>query len=80
MSVAILTKDQSFVLVTAGALLGLYSDVLSDFEVETVAAVSGRWLRTPEVAISTPAEFAVVEEAVAAMRAHARRPIVKAAA
>lgn len=80
MSAAILTKDQSFVLVTAGALLGLYSDVLSDFEVETVAEVSRRWLRTPEVAISTAAEFSVVEDAVAAMRAHARRPIVKAAA
>lgn len=80
MSVAILTKDQSFLLVTAGALLGLYSDVLSDFEVETVAEVSRRWLRTPEVAISTPSEFTVVEDSVAAMRAHARRPIVKAAA
>ena len=80
MSAAILTQDQSFVLVTAGALLGVHSGVLSDFEVETIAEVSDRWRRTPEVAISTAAEFAVVEQAVAAMRAHARRPIVQAAA
>lgn len=76
---SVLTRDQSFILVSAGALLGFHADVLSDFEVETVAEVSRRWLRTPEVAISTAAEFAVVEEAVAAMRAHARRAIVRAA-
>lgn len=77
---SVLTNDQSFILISAGALLGHYAHVLSDFEVETIAEVSRRWLKTPDVAISTDAEFAVVETAVAAMRAHARRPIVKAAA
>ncbi len=75
-----LTRDQSFVLISAGALLAFHADVLSDFEVETIAEVSRRWLKTPDVAISTDAEFAVVEAAVAAMRAQAGRPVVKAAA
>lgn len=75
-----LNQDQAFVLISAGALLGHYAHVLSDFEVETIAEVSRRWLKTPEVAISTPAEFAVIEEAVAAMRSYARRPIAQVAA
>jgi hypothetical protein len=75
----VLTKDQAFVLISAGALLGHCAEILSDFEVETIAEVSRRWLKAPEVAISTPAEFAVIEDAVAAMRAHARRPIARAA-
>ena len=77
---SVLTNDQSFVLISAGALLSHYAHVLSDFEVETIAEVSRRWLKTPDVAISTDAEFAVIEGAVAAMRAEAGRPIVKAAA
>jgi hypothetical protein len=76
--VTVLIRDRSFVLTSAGALLGFHASVLSDFEVETIAEVSRRWLLAPDVAISTDAEFAVVEQAVAAMRAHARRPIAAA--
>jgi uncharacterized membrane protein len=74
------TNDPSFILISAGALLAHYAYVLSDFEVETIAEVSRRWLKTPDVAITTDTEFAVIEAAVAAMRAEARRPIEKAAA
>lgn len=68
-------------LISAGALLGWYSDALSDFEVETIATIAGRWLEHRSQTVLTAAEWAVVEASVEAsveaMRAVARRPLVE---
>lgn len=79
-TISAVVDDQAFILISAGALLGHYASALSDFEVETIAEVSRRWLRNPDVAVGTEAEFLVIRDAVMAMRAVARRPIMKAAA
>jgi hypothetical protein len=68
-----LTADQEFALISAGALLGWYAHVLSDFEVETIAVVSERWLAQRAATLLTAGEWRVVEDAVAAMRAAAPR-------
>ena len=76
----VVLAEHTWVITSAGALMGQASAILSDFEVETIATVSKRWLDQPNDAVSTDAEFAVVEGAVAAMRAYVRRPIVRSAA
>lgn len=77
MSAAQINGDQEFMLISAGALLGWYSDALSDFEVETIATIAGRWLKHRSQTVLTAAEWAVVEASVEAMRAVARRPLVE---
>lgn len=76
MSAAQITDDQAFLLISAGALLGWYAYVLSDFEAETLAEVASRWLEHRSRTVLTAAEWAVVEEAVEAMRAASRRPVL----
>jgi uncharacterized protein (DUF1778 family) len=66
-----LTPDQEFALISAGALLGWYAEALSDFEVETIAEVAERWLAQRCATVLTAAEWQVVDDAVAAMRAAA---------
>lgn len=80
MNAAQITDDQAFLLISAGALLGWYAHVLSDFEAETIAEVAGRWLAHRSQTVLTAAEWAVVESAVEAMRAVAHRPVLVRAA
>lgn len=66
-----LTDAMVLTLARAGAYLANYAAALSDFEVETVASVGQRFLQHGREANTTPEEWAVIDQAVAAMEAEA---------
>ncbi|HEY3697605.1 hypothetical protein [Phenylobacterium sp.] len=66
-----LTDAQVLLLTEAAVLMARGARVLSDFEVEMVASTGQRWLQLGREAPISAAEWLVVEEAVAAMRAPA---------
>ncbi|MFN3513431.1 MAG: hypothetical protein ACK41C_10320 [Phenylobacterium sp.] len=75
-----LSKSQQFALISAASLMGHYANLLSDFECETIAEVGRRWLDHRAEANVTDAEWRVIEDAVADMRAAAERPRARKAA
>lgn len=62
-----LTQPQLFKLARAGVLLKLAGDVLSTFEADLVAEVRERWLSLGRAIVVTAAEWAVIDQAIAAM-------------
>jgi hypothetical protein len=68
---ATITPTQEFAIISAGALMAQYAGELSDFEVDTIATVARRWLDNRSATVITAAEWMVVDDAVAAMRAAA---------
>lgn len=73
----LLTPKQEFALVSAGALLADYAQLLSDFQVETIALVARRWLDQRAETIITAAEWLVIEPAVATLQDAYRRPALR---
>lgn len=70
-----LTERQKIALTRATVLIEgtPAGDGLSEFELETVLAVNRRWQAFGDACVTTPDEFAVVDQAVAAMEAWLRR-------
>ncbi len=64
-------------LVRAFAWLHFRADVLSDFEIDLIREVHARRRRDPSSPV-TPAELAVIEDAVAAMRSAPRQDLTSA--
>lgn len=67
----LLTDAHHRTLIRAGILMARHASHLSDFEVETVAAVMDRRRSLGREAATTAAEWAVVTQAVEAMEAAA---------
>ncbi|MEW5687208.1 MAG: hypothetical protein AB1942_20020 [Pseudomonadota bacterium] len=68
-----LTDAQMNLLGDAGALVGFHASVISTFELELLAEVASRFRRGARSAEVTSSEWAVIEDAVGALRAAERR-------
>lgn len=72
-------KSALFRVIQASALLYQRRDVLADFEAELIEEVRGRVLRDPQVVRAiTAAEWAVIDDAMEAMRAAPRQDLTAA--
>lgn len=72
-------KTALFRVVQASALLYQRRDVLADFEAELIEEVRGRVLRDPDaVRAITAAEWAVIDDAMTAMRSAPRQDLTAA--
>ncbi len=70
-----LTDKQVHVITRAAILAPRLVEILSDFEVETLADISRRFLRHGQEAVVTDPEWQVFEDAVEAMSAALQRRV-----
>lgn len=70
-----LLATNSFRIIRANALMFTRSDVLADFEIELIKEVHGRLTGSLFSRVVTPAEWSVIDDAVAAMEAAPRQDL-----